>query len=113
GGPRPGRVRQPRRGAAPTAQPGRQPHEPSDACWQPVWLANDCAPETRRVRTQGRGLRRAAPRPGNAQEGKMRKAVEALGLPSTHLRYVEAKEAAAIAGCAVRHGGWFFGDSGW
>ena len=49
----------------------------------------------------------------NAQEGKMRKAVEALGLPSTHLRYVEAKEAAAIAGCAVRHGGWFFGDSGW
>ena len=48
-----------------------------------------------------------------AQEGKMHKVVDALALPPAHLRYVEATEAAAIAGCTVRHGGWFFGDSGW
>ena len=47
------------------------------------------------------------------QEGKMRRVVDALALPPAHLRYVDAAEAAAIAGCAVRHGGWFFGNSGW
>lgn len=47
------------------------------------------------------------------QEGKMRKVVDALDLPRAHLRFVDSAEAAAIAGCAVQYGGWFFSDSGW
>ncbi len=48
-----------------------------------------------------------------AQAVKMQALVERLALPETHLRHVDATEAAAIAGWAVSSGGWFFGDSGW
>lgn len=48
-----------------------------------------------------------------AQEAKMQAVVDRLGLPREHLRYVSADEAAALAGCAVAAGGWWFGDSGW
>lgn len=48
-----------------------------------------------------------------AQESKMRKVADTLALPPEQLRYVNASEAAAIAGCAVRNGGWWFAGSGW
>lgn len=48
-----------------------------------------------------------------AQEAKMRAVVEALALPPAHLRFVDAGEAAEIAGCAVASGGWWFAGSGW
>ena len=47
------------------------------------------------------------------QARKMRAAVEALALPPTHLRHVDAVEASAIAAWKLPIGGWFFGDSGW
>lgn len=47
------------------------------------------------------------------QEEKMRAVVERLALPAAHLAYVDADTAAAIAGCAVASGGWWFADSGW
>ena len=47
------------------------------------------------------------------QASKMQAVVERLGLPTAHLRYVEAAEASALAGWTLPTGGWFFGDSGW
>jgi tRNA 5-methylaminomethyl-2-thiouridine biosynthesis bifunctional protein len=47
------------------------------------------------------------------QEAKMRAVVDTLALPPEHLHFVAAAEAAAIAGCAVASGGWWFAGSGW
>lgn len=49
----------------------------------------------------------------DAQEQKMRRVVERLGLPSRHLQFVTREEAGTHCGWPVRHGGWWFPDSGW
>ncbi len=49
----------------------------------------------------------------DAQEQKMRRVVERLGLPSEHLQFVTTEEAGVHCGWPVRHGGWWFPDSGW
>ncbi|MBN8440628.1 MAG: bifunctional tRNA (5-methylaminomethyl-2-thiouridine)(34)-methyltransferase MnmD/FAD-dependent 5-carboxymethylaminomethyl-2-thiouridine(34) oxidoreductase MnmC [Thauera sp.] len=47
------------------------------------------------------------------QQDKMRSAVERLALPPTHLRFVTAAEAGALARWPVTQGGWWFAGSGW
>ncbi|TAH45256.1 MAG: bifunctional tRNA (5-methylaminomethyl-2-thiouridine)(34)-methyltransferase MnmD/FAD-dependent 5-carboxymethylaminomethyl-2-thiouridine(34) oxidoreductase MnmC [Betaproteobacteria bacterium] len=47
------------------------------------------------------------------QLAKMLAVVERLGLPPSHLRFVDAAEASALAGWPLQTGGWWFGDSGW
>ncbi len=48
-----------------------------------------------------------------AQMDKMRAVVERLALPPTHLRFVTATEATALAGWPLPLGGWWFAGSGW
>lgn len=43
----------------------------------------------------------------------MQQAVAALGLPSDYLRVVDAAEASALAGIALRHPAWFYPGGGW
>lgn len=47
------------------------------------------------------------------QQDKMRAVVERLAAPPTHLRFVTAAEASALAGWPLPLGGWWFAGSGW
>lgn len=48
-----------------------------------------------------------------AQQHKMSAVVGRLDLPVTHLRFVTAAEASALAGWPLALGGWWFAGSGW
>lgn len=47
------------------------------------------------------------------QDAAQKETVETLGFPAEHVRHVDAAEAAALAGAAVAHGGWFYPGAGW
>lgn len=47
------------------------------------------------------------------QEAQQRQVIEALGFPADYARYVDAAEAAALAGAPVATGAWYYPGSGW
>lgn len=47
------------------------------------------------------------------QEAEQRSVCEKMGFPPGYVRYVDRAEAAALAGCPVIAGGWYFPRAGW
>lgn len=72
------------------------------------------------ARLQAQGLAVRAERCGvlhlardATQLARMQAVVERLAQPASHLRFVDAAQASALAGWPLPQGGWWFGDSGW